>query len=277
MFDFDKEPKTSDDLGVIPHSPEQIVQAMEADQARPRRNGCLWGIAGAAGCLAILLVIPVVLTLLGVTTMGGLLGSLGLSLAPPQQATVITTQTIVQGIQPMGQLVSVSAQLAKADVQVNITQGALNSCGYGANHVVQGTIEAGIDLMQLTEDNLGYDAARETYVLIVPAPQLTSCRVDYIRQYAGSFTTCPVNWDEARLLANYMSLTSFRDDAIEGGILSRAEMETRLVLGNFIRMLTGHPVEIVFQAAETPVIPTSCQPEVPAGWTYIPQSNLWQK
>jgi hypothetical protein len=274
---FDKEPSTSDELDLIPHTPEQIVQAMDGEQAQPSRRGCLWGIVGAVGCLAVLLVIPVVLTLMGVTTMGGLLGSLGLSLAPPQQATVITTQTIVQGIQPMGQLVSVSAQLAKADVQVNITLGALNSCGYGANHVVQGTIEAGIDLMRLTDDNLGYDAARETYVLIVPAPQLTSCRVDYIRQYAGSFTTCAVSWDEARLLANYMSLTSFRDDAIEGGILDRAEMETRLVLGNFIRMLTGHPVEIVFQEAETPILPPSCQPEVPAGWTYNPANNLWQK
>lgn len=275
---FDKEPSISDELDLIPHTPEQIVQAMDGEQARPTRNGCLWGIVGAVGCLAVLLVIPVVLTLMGVTTVGGLLSSIGVSLgAVPQQATVISTQTIVQGIQPMGQLVSVSAQLAKADVQVNITQGALNSCGYGANHVVQGTVEAGIDLMQLTDDNLGYDAARETYVLVVPAPQLTSCRVDYIRQYSGSFTTCGVNWDEARLLANYMSLTSFRDDAIEGGILDRAEMETRLVLGNFIRMLTGHPVEIVFQEAETPVLPPSCQPDVPQGWIYNPTGNVWQK
>ncbi len=272
----ERENASSDDE--IIHSPETIVRQQDAEQPQPSRSGCLWGIAGAFGCLALLLVIPLTLTLLGVTSVSGLLGSLGIALgAPPQQATVISTQTIVQGIQPMGQLVSVSAQLAKADVQVNITQGTMNACGYGANHVVQGTVEAGIDLMGITEANLGYDAERETYVLIVPAPQLTSCRIDYIRQYGGSFTTCPVNWDEARVLANYMSLTSFRDDALEGGILDRAELETRLVLGNFVRLVTGHPVEIVFQEPETPVIPPSCSPDVPQGWTYNPDNNLWRK
>ena len=273
----------------IIHSPEAILRQQdnlrqqEAEAAaeaspRPTRNGCLWGVAGAFGCLALLLVIPVTLVLLGVTSVGGLLGSLGIALgAPPQEATVISTQTIVQGIQPMGQLVSVSAQLAKADVQVNVTQGALNACGFGANHVVQGTVEAGIDLIGISEDDLSYDAERETYVLVVPAPQLTSCRVDYIRQYGGSFTTCPVNWDEARVLANYMALTSFRDDAIEGGILDRAELETRLVLGNFVRMVTGHPVEIVFQEPETPVTPPSCLSQPPQGWTYNQDTNVWRK
>jgi hypothetical protein len=246
---------------------------------RPTRNGCLWGVGGAIGCLVLLLIIPVTLVALGVTSFSGLLGSLGGALGAPQppQASVISTQTIVQGIQPMGQLVSVSAQLAKADVQVNINQGTLNACGFGANHVVQGAVEAGIDLTRISEDSIQYDEARDTYVLIVPAPQLTSCRVDYIRQYSRSFTTCSVDWDEARVLANYMALVSFRDDAVEGGILNRAEMETRLVLGNFIRLLTGHPVEIVFQQPEEAVLPASCQPEAPQGWTYNPDSGLWTK
>ena len=83
-----------------------------------------------------------------------------------------------------------------------------------------------------------------------------------------------MNWDEARLLANHMSLTSFRDDAIEGGILSRAGDGNAAGAGNFIRMLTGHPVEIVFQAAETPVIPTSRQPEVPWVDAYSPEQPV---
>lgn len=249
-------------------------------ETRPTRNGCLWGVGGAVGCLVLLLIIPLTLVALGVTSFGGLLGSvgnlLGAQSAPPQ-ATVITTQTIVQGIQPMGQLVSVSAQLAKADVQVNVSQGTLNACGFGANHVVQGAVDAGIDLTRITEDSIQYDEARETYVMIVPAPELTSCRVDYIRQYSRSFTTCSVDWDEARVLANYIALTSFRDDAVEGGILNRAETETRLVLGNFIRLLTGHPVEIVFQPSEQPVFPPSCQPDIPQGWTYNPDNGQWTK
>ena len=103
-------------------------------------------------------------------------------------------------------------------MRVNISQGTLNACGYGASHVVQGTIEAGIDLTKIGANDLRYDAARQTYVLTVPPPELTSCRVDYIRQYDQSFTECTVDWDEARLLANYMALTQFRDEAIEGGV-----------------------------------------------------------
>jgi Protein of unknown function (DUF4230) len=267
---------------LIPPPPEPsstYVQPAD-DSPRPTRSGCLWGIAGAVGCLLLVLVIPVTLVLLGVTSFSGIVGSIGglLGAGAPPQAQVISTQTIVEGIQPMGQLVSVSAQLAKADVQVSIYQGAFGSCGFRANHVVQGAVEAGIDLTQIQPGDLTYDSARETYVLTVPQPELTSCRVDYIRQYDRSFTTCAVDWDEARLLANYMALNSFRDDAVEGGILDRAETEARLVLGNFVRLLTGHPVEIVFAPPpEATVTPPSCQPDQPAGWLYDPNTNVWRK
>ena len=270
---------TENEQDIIP-LPPHLVQQREPDQpAKPTRSGCLWGIAGAIGCLLLVVIIPIALVLIGVTSFSGILSGLGgiFGAGNPPRASVISSQTIVEGIQPLGQLVSVSAQVAKADVQVNVNQGALNTCGYSVSHVVQGAIEAGIDLTRIGTDSLRYDPLREIYVLTVPAPELTSCRVDYIRQYDRSFTTCSVDWDEARLFANYMALNQFRDDAVEGGILDRAETEARLVLGNFVRLLTGHPVEIVFQTAESPVIPASCQPDPPQGWTYLPDSNLWYK
>jgi hypothetical protein len=49
------------------------------------------------------------------------------------------------------------------------------------------------------------------------------------------------------------------------------------VLSNFIRLLTGHPVEIVFRQPEQPVIPPSCAPEVPQGWLWVPENNHWTK
>lgn len=274
--------QTSPSDDIIPHIPDSraTMQMVDDDEPRPSRSGCAWGVAGGIGCLLVLLVIPVMLVVLGVTSVSGIIGGLGslFGASAPPQAQVISSQTIVQGIQPLGQLVSISVQLAKADVRVNITSGTLNIGGYGANHVVQGAVEAGIDLTQIDSDDLGFDEARETYVLIVPAPQLTSCRVEYIRQYDRSFTTLGVDWDEARLLANYMALTAFRDDAVEGGILTRAESEARLVLGNFVRVLTGHPVEVVFQPSpEATVMPSSCQPDSPPGWTFDTAANLWRR
>ena len=267
---------------IIPVPPAYAPAPVEpVDEAPPERRGCSGCgllLTGAGGCVLLILVILAASVLLGITSVNGILGGIGSIVsgaAPPPRASINSTQTLVQGIQPLGQLVSVSTQLAKADISVGVQQGVLNACGYSANHVAQGAVEAGIDLTGITEDDIRYDAARETYVVTVPAPQLTSCRVDYIRQYDRSTTACAVDWDEARLLANYTSLIDFRDDAVEGGILTRAELETRIVLGNFVEMVTGTNVEIIFEPPTEPVFPPSCQPDFPAGWFQDPATGMW--
>lgn len=255
----------------------------EAGTGSGGRSGCFWLIAGMMGCGALLLVLVAGLIVFGVTTVSGVVSGVGsfvglpIGTPPPPIAEIAPSRTIVQGIQPLGQLVSVSAQLAKADVRVGIRQGSLNECGFSANHVGQGTIEAGIDLTGVTESDLRFDEANNRYILTVPSPQITSCRIDYIRQYDRSTTICAVDWDEARLLAQYITLTEFRDDAIESGILRRAEQETRIVLGNFVELVTGRPVEIIFRPATESTIPASCSPNPPAGWSLNPQSNQWQR
>ncbi|MBI1259290.1 MAG: DUF4230 domain-containing protein [Chloroflexi bacterium] len=266
---------------ILPLPPESVplVVTNNDTEIKPRRSGCLWGIAGAVGCLVLVLIVPITLVVLGVTSTSGIIGSIAdlLNVGKPPVAAVVSTQTIVQGIQPLGQLVSVSVQLAKADVKISVATGVLGSGSYSANHVVQGAVEAGVDLTKIGPNNLGYDTTKDSYTLIVPEPALTSCRIDYIRQYDWSATLLNVDWDEARLMANYTALIDFRDDAIKGGILERAEAETQLVLGNFVRAVSGHPVEIVFQKPETPVTPPSCEPDPPQGWVYLPDRNVWSK
>lgn len=260
-----------------PYSPAPIEPTQPPEERRGC-SGCGWLLAGTVGCAVLIVVVLAASVLLGITSVNSILGGIGsvfAGAAPPPRATVNSTQTLVQGIQPLGQLVSVSTQLAKADISVGVQAGVLNACGYSTNHVAQGAVEAGIDLTSITTEDIRYDEASNTYVVTVPAPQLTSCRVDYIRQYDRSTTACNVDWDEARLLASYTSLVDFRDDALEGGILRRAELETRLVLGNFVELVTGRNVEIVFETPEQPVLPPSCQPEVPAGWFQDPSTGMW--
>jgi hypothetical protein len=245
---------------------------------RPGCSGCGWGIAGALGCLALLLLPIIVLLLFGTITINGLISSVQNVLSPkPAVATVFSTQTILTGIQPMGQLVSVSTQLAKADIAIGIQQGALNACGFSANHVAQGAVEAGIDLAKVTDGDIQYNQATNTYTISLPAAQLTSCRIDFIRQYERSLTACAVDWDEARLLANYEALNDFENDAVEGGILNRAEQEARVVIGNFVTALTGAKVQITFKTAEsnTSSIPPSCRPQVPQGWMFDTEKQAW--
>ena len=230
------------------------------------------------GCLLVSVVALAALVIFGVTSLDRIFSSIGSMFAPTvPRASVLSSQTIVESVLPLGQLVTVSAQFAKVNVNVAVHQGVLDTCAYSVNHAVQGTIEAGIDVTQIDPNALRYDADRETYVLTLPPTQLTSCRIDYIQQYNWSVNACNPDWDGARLLANYVTLTQFRDDALEGGILKRAEMEVRLVLGGLVRLLTGHPVEISFQQPEAAVLPSSCNPEPPQGWTRNPTDNSWSR
>lgn len=251
-------------------------------QSPPQRSG-LSGCVGAAlimsVCMMILLVTLAAPVFLGLKTFGDVIDSIRDFFSTERTASVASTQTIVNSVQPLGQLVSINTQLARADIRVSIRQGIGNACGYSASHVAQGTVEAGVDLTGLTEDNLSYNPLTGTYTLTLPPPQLTSCRVEYIRQYDRSTNFCGVDWDEARLLAQYEALVGFRNEAIEGGILERARQEAEVVLGNFIRLTTGRSVEIVFASTVDgqPVFGPSCTPELPPGWVYNETENDWEQ
>jgi hypothetical protein len=263
---------------ILPMEYNEYDDYVDEPRGRTGCSGCAWGVAGALGCLG-LLVLPIIVLLAGGTlTVNGLLSGFQNAFNPPPVANIISSTTILAGIQPMGQLVSVSAQLAKADIFIGVQQGSFNTCGFSTNHVAQGTIEAGIDLTKVTELNIQYDETTDTYTILLPAAELTSCRIDFIRQYERSLTACNVDWDEARLLANYQAINEFRDDALESGLLDRAEQEARIALGNFITALTGARVSIVFaQPDGPPSIPASCQPDVPTGWSYDIAQGAWVK
>jgi hypothetical protein len=191
---------------------------------------------------------------------------------------VVSTDTIVTGLQSMGQLVSVSAQVAKADIGISANMGGLNLCGHSANHVAQGAIEAGIDITRITEGSIQYSEETNTYTITLPAPVITSCRIDYIRQYErnGGNLTCGIDWDNVRLLANYVALEEFAQDMLDGGILERAESETTTVMQSFVNALTGS--EVVIRYAETDgtvVLPSSCQPQIPPGWELNAETGDW--
>ncbi|MGQ9887168.1 MAG: DUF4230 domain-containing protein [Aggregatilineales bacterium] len=203
---------------------------------------------------------------------------------------MIDTPTIINSILPLGQLVTVNAQLAKADIEIDVRAGLLNTCSFSANHVAVGAVEAGVDLSRLESSDARYDETTQTYYLTLPAPQLTSCRIEFIRQYNRSFTACPVDWDEARLLANYTALNDFRNTAVEGGILERAEREARLVIESFVRALTQKNVVVAFvqngtqpqatdqlASAQAAGLPPSCVPQAPQGWIYNEQDRTWRK
>ncbi len=276
------------------HDPLAPYEALYAPRRRP---SCLWGLVGAGGCLATVLIVVALLVGSGVTALGEVLGSLNLTspqagpptaqtTAPPTTATAGQTPsplptldralTVLTSIRPLGQLVSYGFQLARADIGVNIRQGVLDSCSFSTHYVAEGVIEAGIDLTGVGPGDVRYDAAGDVYTLTLPAPQLTGCHVAYIDQYNQSLTLCPVDWDAARQLGQHIALTTFRDEALESGILERARQQATLIVGNFVQSLTGSRVEIVYRA-EPPTLPPSCRPEPPEGWTYDAATGVWAR
>jgi hypothetical protein len=264
---------------IIPQEEVTYTYTGENDaDSRGGCRGCSVFLAGMGGCLVVVVLVVFGAVLLGFTSVGALFGGFTSFLSGgPARAEVVSTRTLVTSLQPLGLLVTVRSDMVVEDIQVGMQQNVGNACGVSANHIASGGVEAGIDLTQIDEGNVTYDTVRNVYTLTLPAPGLTTCRVDNIEQHSRSFTFCPVNWDTARLLANYVALTKFRDDAIEGGILDRAAVEGQLVLSNFLAQATDANIEIVFQQPETPTLAASCQPEPPDGWRIDPNTGGWTR
>ncbi len=251
---------------------------VDTNRKRPGCTGCL-GCAGLVSAALIVAVAAVIVALIvgGGSTVTAIFDGFRSLVSPPTIATVGSTQTIVTSIAPLSRLVTISAQLARADVPVQVASGALNACGYSAYHVVQGTIEAGVDLSLIRPDDIVFDPLRDRYTVTLPGPQYTNCSIDYSRQYQQSFTTCVADWDATRILAEYTSMQSMIEDTFEGGLLERAGTEATSVLTGFITALTGKPVDIVFDPSRQPPIPAQCERRAPPGWTYDAVLNRWSR
>lgn len=200
----------------------------------------------------------------------GFLGSIDIFRSPT--GTVTSTQSVVQSVRPLGQLTTISAQFATADIRVNVRWGVLNACGVTAHHTAQGTIEAGVDLTRVSDANLNYNTLLDRYTIRLPQPAITNCIIDPIstRQYSisGRTPACWVQNDELRRIASYEAIHQFREDAIESGVLERAAQQTEILLVNFISSLTGSDVVINYEESDDDEItfPPSCRPSFPGVW-----------
>jgi hypothetical protein len=233
------------------------------------------GIIGSTIFLALAILSGVATVKLVVDIIGGIFNS-------PPTAGVASSPTVLQGIRQLGSLTSTSAQLATADLSINIRWGIGNVCSATAHHISQGTIEAGVDLTKITTDQIKFDEFKNEYTLTLPSPTLTNCIIDPVstRQYqvTGTSAVCTTNRDELRRLASYEALIKFRDDAIQGGILERAQRDTDLLLSSFLAGLSnGATVNIIYEESEGINYPITCSPTPPEPWIFDENINRWKK
>ncbi|MCY3977682.1 MAG: DUF4230 domain-containing protein [Chloroflexi bacterium] len=183
--------------------------------------------------------------------------------------TPIPPSRILKGIQESGQLITLKSEMAEIRIEV-IYRGHIN-CEYSAKHAAVGVIEAGIDLEAINEDSITYNFSENSYSIIVPAPAISSCRIEEIDQYiklGGGTATCFANeWMDMEDIARHLAMDRFVEEALEDDTLDQAGKHAKFLLGDLIRELTGSRVHIEYaEAPEEPIIPESCQPKLPLGW-----------
>lgn len=183
--------------------------------------------------------------------------------------TPIPPSRILKGIQERGQLITIKAEMADVGLEVRY-RGHIN-CEYSAKHAAVGVVEAGIDLEAINEESITYNFSENSYSIIVPAPAMSSCRIEEIDQYiklGGGTATCFANeWMDMEDIARHLAMKRFVQEALEDDTLERAGKHAEFILGNLIRELTGSRVHIEFaDAPDEPILPESCQPRLPLGW-----------
>ncbi len=183
----------------------------------------------------------------------------------PDKVITDHKQIIVTGLQGMGQLVTAKHTVKKPDLKVEIHRGVLNYGYYSANHMAIGVAEAGIDFDAIGESNVRFSEG--VYTLTLPAPVITSCRIEHIDQSEKSFTLLDADWDLIRQFAQAEAMGQFAVEMIKLGLLEKAAKEAKIRIGDFVTSLTERNATIEFaERGDAIELPDSCKPYEPSGW-----------
>lgn len=173
------------------------------------------------------------------------------------------------------ELVVAEHNVAEHDFHIGVNSGL---CSYGGDFTAQGAIEAGLNLTDLEGKSVVYDAETQTYSLLLPSPQLTTCDISYIRLVNVDFTVCPVDFDILRLLAEVHVMDTFIDRALEGGIIDEAKEQSSLIMEDLVHTFTGKQVISEFETESgKPNMDESCEPSVSDSWIFDESKRVWEK
>jgi len=172
----------------------------------------------------------------------------------------------VERVQSLSELTTTRYNYAEV-VSSQVDMPAWLSTLYGDSvvMVLVGTVEAGIDVSQISEEDIVFDETTNVLTVMLPAPVLQSCFLDESQSYVVQRNTAvfadPVDNIEDSLRGN--ALRFYRDTAIEEGILLDAETDARESLVELLGILVNDEtvtINILFESRPAEVIyPDSCQ------------------
>lgn len=128
--------------------------------------------------------------------------------------------------------------------------------------VAVGHVTAGIDLSQLTEEDI--QTAEGSMTITLPAPELQDCFFNETASYVISRDTGlfaqPI--PEMDLAARRFALQESRNNALEAGIMDDARIQAEAVIGELINLLNNDDmrINILFAPADSDTeLPETCQ------------------
>ncbi len=195
-------------------------------------------------------------------------------------STPVSYRTILSGIQSLDELITLRVDVALVELEVR--DPASLGCTYTAQHVARGVVEASVNLAEINEERIEKNVFGYPTKVTVPAPKISSCHLDYFRQYdqrGGGTAKCfGDNWDAMSQIGEHIAMEQFVIHALEKDILERAGRQAVYVVGSFVNNLTGGNVQIEHEEIpEEPFIPPSCKIEHPDNWEQRDDDNGWRR
>lgn len=183
------------------------------------------------------------------------------------RAMITDSSTLISGIKPLGQFVSISYQEASINNKIDIRDGVLNACNQSAEYAFVVEIKAGTDLTKLEAEDISVDEANQTYTITLPNPILTNCNVyGNFDRYAERYPLgCPSYERDMDALGAYQIVEDMREKALSEGILEDAKRENEETLAKFFEGLGGK--QVIFRYRDgSPAHDASCTPKLPEQW-----------
>lgn len=172
----------------------------------------------------------------------------------------------VERIQSLSELTTTRFNYAEVSAaQRDVPQWLSLLYGDSVVMVLVGTIEAGIDISQITEEAIVYDEASQILTVTLPAPALQTCFLDESQSYVVTRDTAIFadTMDGLEDQVRQNALIYYRDTAVEEGILVDAEIEARATMTELLDVLVNDEtvmINIAFDAPPLePIIPGSCE------------------
>lgn len=202
-----------------------------------RCSGCAWGAAGVLGCVTIPLVALAALVIFGINTVGGIFDGITSIFSPSQRVyQVMSAPMVLESVQGMGRLTTTRFNYSNVINMVGDSRIAFLDKD-NLTMVVVGYVDAGIDLTDLTEDDI--TITEDTLTIQLPPPELHNCVLNEFESYVvsretGLFVSAAPEVDAQ---VRQYAILQFKHAAVEDGIYHEANREAQVVLEPFLSMM----------------------------------------